>query len=100
MSPVARVTCLVHTCLCAAMAGVSGSMLATFYPAAALAKQIPITTTGHVFGVRWGGIECFRLQVQYHKRTREEALWLSLHYFSFLELSKSDIALCDGQMFV
>ena len=52
MSPVARVRCLVHTCLCAAMAGVSGSMLATFYPAAALAKQIPITTTGHVFGVR------------------------------------------------
>ena len=92
--------CLLHTCLCAAMAGVSGSMLATFYPAAALAKQIPISTTGHVFGVRWGGIECFRLQVQYHKRTREEALWLSLHYFSFLELSKADIALCDGQMFV
>ena len=57
MSPVARVRCLVHTCLCAAMAGVSGSMLATFYPAAALAKQIPITTTGHVFGVRWGGRE-------------------------------------------
>ena len=57
MSRVARVTCLLHTCLCAAMAGVSGSMLATFYPAAALAKQIPISTTGHVFGVRWGGRE-------------------------------------------
>ena len=59
MSRAARLPCLLHTCLCAAMAGVSGSMLATFYPAAALAKQIPITTTGHVFGVRWGDIECF-----------------------------------------
>ena len=59
MSRAARLPCLLHTCLCAAMAGVSGSMLATFYPAAALAKQIPITTTGHVFGIRWGSSECF-----------------------------------------
>ena len=35
------------------MSGMSGSLLSTFYPGEALKLDISVSTTGHVFGVRY-----------------------------------------------
>ena len=41
---------------CSLLAGMSGSLLSAFYPTEALRVGISISLTGHVFGVRSGGV--------------------------------------------
>ena len=46
--------CFLNTCVCSMVSGMSGTMLASFYPGVALSKNISITVTGNVFGIRYG----------------------------------------------
>ena len=45
--------CFLNTCVCSMVSGMSGTMLASFYPGVALSKNISITVTGNVFGIRY-----------------------------------------------